>query len=178
VQAAARALGHLGLVEPARIDVVAPGPDGERRASLVEADRMALAAIDLALAAGIDADDAASPALAIHHHGLAGSVIALPTPVEADQAASLGIGRIRRVVTIRNVDGTDTPRIAAECLLSLSFLPPQIGLHEANAFLAELTRQLAAWPALEETHPDEPGPAEPATDTRRSADPDEPASAD
>jgi len=88
-------------------------------------------------------DDAA---LAIHHHGQGGSILAFPTPLNGAQTASLGIGAIRRVVAVKNVNGEDAARIAAQCYLSLSFSAERIELPQANAFLSECVRTLEHWP--------------------------------
>jgi pyruvate/2-oxoglutarate dehydrogenase complex dihydrolipoamide acyltransferase (E2) component len=82
----------------------------------------------------------------IHHYGLSGSVLATPTPLGANHAASLGIGRVRREVVVKNVDGDEVPRITAVCYVTLTFRPERVALHRANRFLAQLVRVLEQWP--------------------------------
>jgi 2-oxoglutarate dehydrogenase E2 component (dihydrolipoamide succinyltransferase) len=84
--------------------------------------------------------------LLVHHYGESGSVLATPTPLGAGHTASIGIGRIRREIAIRVVDGAETPRIAPRCYLSLSFLADRVPLHDANRVLAAAVAILEAWP--------------------------------
>jgi pyruvate/2-oxoglutarate dehydrogenase complex dihydrolipoamide acyltransferase (E2) component len=90
--------------------------------------------------------DLASTNLLVHHYGASGSLIATPTPLGADHVASLGIGRVRREIVLRNVDGDETPRVTTRCHLSLSFLPEHVRLQRANQFLAHTVRLLEQWP--------------------------------
>lgn len=136
---------HLGLL-------LAAG-DGAPRRSVVDvaaSDGAAvleqrLRSIDAALRANIDsALDGAN--LLVHHYGESGSLLTTPTPVAADHSASIGIGRVRREIVVRNIDGTESPRIAARCYVTLSFLADRIDLHRANRFLAHAVRVLEQWP--------------------------------
>jgi 2-oxoglutarate dehydrogenase E2 component (dihydrolipoamide succinyltransferase) len=104
-----------------------------------------LRASDAALRASVGAD-LADANLHVYHYGASGSLIATPTPIDAGQAASLGIGRVRREIVIRNVDGDDTPRVAMRCHVSLSFAPERVTLTRANQFLAHAVRVLELWP--------------------------------
>ena len=61
--------------------------------------------------------------LLVHHYGESGSLLATSTPIGAGHTASIGIGRVRREIAIRVVDGVETPRAAACCYFSLSFSP-------------------------------------------------------
>jgi len=85
-------------------------------------------------------------AIVLYHHGLSGSLIALPTPLAAGQRASLGVGAVRRVVAVKNVNGEESARIAAHCYLSASFFPDTIELPQASLFLNEWVRTLEHWP--------------------------------
>jgi pyruvate/2-oxoglutarate dehydrogenase complex dihydrolipoamide acyltransferase (E2) component len=102
-------------------------------------------AVDGALRANLDADLAAANLL-VHHYGESGSVLATPTPIHADHAASVGIGAMRREVVVRTVTGVEAPRLAARCYLSLSFFDDRIPLHHANRALADAVRILQSWP--------------------------------
>lgn len=81
----------------------------------------------------------------INCHGDSGSVLAVPTPLPSGHAASLGIGRPRRRVVLRDVDGQEAPRAAALCYVSLSYDPGRIALEDANRFLAAVVRQIEHW---------------------------------
>jgi hypothetical protein len=84
--------------------------------------------------------------LLVHHYGESGSVLATPTPLGAGHAASVGIGRIRREIVVRTIDGVEAPRVAARCYLSLSFLADRVPLHDANRMLAAAVAILETWP--------------------------------
>lgn len=152
--AAARALGRLGVgygAEPGVLAVVVHDGEGVRQATLAGAARMTLVAIDDAIESRLEPEAAGTATLAIHDHGPIGSIVTLPVPIEHGQAASLGVGRIRRIVGIKNGDDAETPRIVAQCLLSLSFRRRWIDLPKATAFLAECVRILESWPAHVDT---------------------------
>lgn len=104
-----------------------------------------LRSIDAALRANIDTA-IADASLLVHHYGESGSSLATPTPIGTDHAASVGIGRVRREIDVRSIDGADTPCVAARCYLTLSFVASRIELHRANRFLAHAVRVLEEWP--------------------------------
>ena len=85
-------------------------------------------------------------ALTIRDLGAAGAVLAVPTPLDAGCAASLGIGKPRRQIVLRNVDGQETPRAGAACFLSLSYDPRRIGFAQANELLARVVTRIERWP--------------------------------
>jgi 2-oxoglutarate dehydrogenase E2 component (dihydrolipoamide succinyltransferase) len=100
---------------------------------------------DTRLRAAVGADLAGTNLL-VHHFGASGSLIATPTPIGAGHVASLGIGRVRREIVLRNSDGDETPRVGVRCYLSVSFLPDHLTLARANEFLARVVRVLELWP--------------------------------
>lgn len=102
-------------------------------------------AIDVALRHGVDAD-LADADLLVYHYGASGSLLATPTPLRDGHVASVGIGRVRREIVLRNVEGDETPRATARCHMSLSFLPEHVTLARANRFLAHAVRTLEQWP--------------------------------
>jgi hypothetical protein len=73
-------------------------------------------------------------------------VLATPTPLGTGRVASLGVGRARREIVLRSIDGEETPRATTRCHLSLSFLPEHVTLRRANQFLAHTVRLLEQWP--------------------------------
>jgi 2-oxoglutarate dehydrogenase E2 component (dihydrolipoamide succinyltransferase) len=101
--------------------------------------------IDAALRRSVGAD-LSDTHLLLHHYGASGSLIATPTPLGAGHVASLGVGRVRREIVLRNVDGDETPRATTRCHLGLSFLPEHVTLARANQFLAHTVRLLEQWP--------------------------------
>jgi pyruvate/2-oxoglutarate dehydrogenase complex dihydrolipoamide acyltransferase (E2) component len=142
------------LVGPApRFGVLLSTRDGEAHSALVDPARltpaMALAermrALDAELRASLDTDIAAADLL-VHHYGEGGSVLTTPTPIGAGRAASVGIGRLRRELVVRAVDGVESPRVATHCYVTLSFLPSRIPFERANQWLAHAVRLLEQWP--------------------------------
>lgn len=104
-----------------------------------------LRSIDAALRANIDTP-VTGAGLLVYHYGESGSILTAPTPIDAAHTASVGIGRLRREIVVRNIDGTESPRVAARCYVTLSFRPEKIDLHRANRFLAHAARVLEQWP--------------------------------
>jgi pyruvate/2-oxoglutarate dehydrogenase complex dihydrolipoamide acyltransferase (E2) component len=139
---------------PADLGLSVAAADGTTASTLLrEARDQPFATINAELAALLGHSETATRneplddiAIVLYHHGLSGSLIALPTPLAAGQRASLGIGAVRRVVAVKNVNGEESARIAAHCYLSVSFFPDTIELSQANLFLNEWLRTLERWP--------------------------------
>jgi pyruvate/2-oxoglutarate dehydrogenase complex dihydrolipoamide acyltransferase (E2) component len=123
---------YSGLVDTAKLS---PGTTIDERVRLLDAELRANFDTDVR-----DAD------LLVHHYGEGGSLLATPTPIGAGHAASLGIGRVRREIVVRAVDGVESPRAAARCYVTLSFLPSRIAFERANQLLAHTVRVLEQWP--------------------------------
>jgi pyruvate/2-oxoglutarate dehydrogenase complex dihydrolipoamide acyltransferase (E2) component len=130
------------------------GADGRARNVLAELDDDSalgsiddrLLAFDQALRARDASTDLGRAGLVLYHHGLAGSLLATPTPILAGQVASVGLGRVRKQIVVRTVDGEDAPRVAALCYVTLSFLEGRVDLPRANRFLGQCVRVLEHWP--------------------------------
>lgn len=137
---------------PTRLGVLLAAVDGEVRTSVVDADDPPLAALDervrmfdRALRTGGNAAlDTAD--LVVDNYGASGSLLMTPTPLGPGRAASVGIGRVRRAIVVKNADGEEAPRVAAVCYVTLTFQPERIAPHRANRFVAELVRVLEQWP--------------------------------
>jgi len=138
---------------PPRFGLSLSTADGALRSALLDVATVAwdsalderVRAIDAALRASLDTDLAAANLL-VHHYGESGSLLAAPTPIGTGHAASVGIGRVRREIVVRTVDGVESPRVAARSFLSLSFFADQVPLHHANRVMAEAVRALEQWP--------------------------------
>lgn len=147
------AVPEITAGHPPRFGVWLASAEGSLRSALLDVATISwdaalderVRAVDAALRANLDADVAAANLL-VHHYGESGCVLATPTPLGDDHAASVGIGRTRREVIVRTVNGTETPRVAARCYLTLSFLADRVSLHHANRALADAVRALEAWP--------------------------------
>ncbi|HZF32041.1 MAG TPA: E3 binding domain-containing protein [Gammaproteobacteria bacterium] len=137
---------------PARLGVLLAAADGEVRTSIVDTDEPPLPSLDERVRAFDRALRASGKAvldtaeLLIDNYGASGSLLMTPTPLGAGGIASIGIGRVRRTIVVKNVDGEEAPRVAAVCYVTLTFLPDRIAPHRANRFVAELVRVLEQWP--------------------------------
>jgi 2-oxoglutarate dehydrogenase E2 component (dihydrolipoamide succinyltransferase) len=153
--AAAEALRTVPEIAPPKLTgaplfgVLLGAADGSLRRTLVKtAEELGerLPAFDRQLRASDD-DDLAAAQVLVHHYGPSGSLLATPTELGAGHAASIGIGRVRRQIVVKNADGEETPRVAALCHVTLTFLPERVALARANLFVAMLVRVLEQWPA-------------------------------
>lgn len=155
-------LAALAAVLDTGSELVGPAPtfgvlvstrDGSVHSALVDTARLApgmtlperMRALDAELHASFDTD-VADADLLVHHYGEGGSLLATPTPIGADRTASVGIGRMRREIVVRAIDGVEQPRVTARCYLTLSFLPSRIPLERANQLLAHAVGLLEQWP--------------------------------
>ncbi len=86
----------------------------------------------------------------ISNHGVSGSLLAAPVIINQPQSAILGIGKLRKEVVVREVDGEDLIRIAPMCYLTLSLDHRVLDAYTANAFLSELVSMLEGWDADQE----------------------------
>ena len=132
-----------------RLGVSVATTDGSVRRALVAAPAASLderlREVDAQLRASVDGDLSAAHVL-IHYYGASGSLLATPTAIGAGHVASIGIGRARRSIVVKTVDGQEAPRVAALCYLTLTFRPERIALERANRFVAECVRVLEQWP--------------------------------
>ena len=136
-----------------RFGVLRSTGDGELYSALVDTANLSpdttlderARVIDAELRANLDTD-VMDADLLVHHYGEGGSLLATPTPIGAGHAASVGIGRVRREIVVRAVDGVESPRAAARCYVTLSFLPSRIAFERANQLLAQIVRLLEHWP--------------------------------
>lgn len=139
--------------EPPRFGVALATTDGELRSTFLDTATVSwdaalderVRAVDAGLRANLDVDLSAANLL-VHHYGETGSLLATPTPIGAGHAASVGVGRVRREVVVRSVDGVETPRVAARCYLTLSFVADRVPFHHANRLMAAVVRALEHWP--------------------------------
>jgi 2-oxoglutarate dehydrogenase E2 component (dihydrolipoamide succinyltransferase) len=139
--------------DSANLGLSLTAPDGSAVTAVIrDVQDQSFTAINARLAAllaggpGAHGEALADSAIVIHHHGLSGSIVAFPTPLAAGRAASVGIGAVRRIIAVRNVNGEDTVRMTAQCYVSLSFDADRIELPQANLFLNECVRTLEHWP--------------------------------
>jgi len=149
---AIEATPELTAGSPVRFGVWLTTADGELRSALVDlpdpfpeplGERAR--ALDTVLRTNLDADVAPANLL-VHSYGESGSLLATPTAIGAGHAASIGVGRVRRELVVRVIDGVETPRVAARCYLSISFHDDRVAFQRANRALADTVRILESWP--------------------------------
>jgi pyruvate/2-oxoglutarate dehydrogenase complex dihydrolipoamide acyltransferase (E2) component len=78
----------------------------------------------------------------IRNYGDSGSVLSFPTVPAPYTRAALGVGKVRKIVAVKQVNGADTPRITAQCYLSLSFDTDTVSEAQACRYLSECVRAL------------------------------------
>ena len=149
---AIEATPELAAGSPVRFGVWLTAADGELRSALVDLPSPLpeplgerARAFDTALRTNLDAD-VASANLLVHSYGESGSLLATPTAIGAGHAASIGVGRVRRELVVRVIDGVETPRVAARCYVSISFHDDRIAFQRANRAMADAVRILESWP--------------------------------
>jgi pyruvate/2-oxoglutarate dehydrogenase complex dihydrolipoamide acyltransferase (E2) component len=143
---------ELTAGEPVRFGASLATSDGRLRSSVLgvpdtlpQSLDERVRALDIALRANLHTP-LEHANLLVHHYGESGSLLATPTPIGAGHTASVGIGRLRREVVVRVVDGVESARIAVCCHMSLSFMPDRVPLHDANRALAAAVALLESWP--------------------------------
>jgi hypothetical protein len=143
---------ELAAGQSVRFGVSLTTADGRLRCSVLEIPETLpqrlderVRAVDIALRANLHTP-LAHATLLVHHYGESGSLLATPTPIGAGHAASVGIGRVRREIVVRVVDGVEAPRAAARCYLSISFFDGRVPFHRANRALADAVGILENWP--------------------------------
>ena len=133
------------------LGVVLPRDDGTAVSAVVaDVDEQPFAAVDAYLASALSRG--ASPAAfgeaatVLHHHGAAGSVLALPLPLPLGRRATIGAGAVRRTVAVRTVNGEEAARVVSQCYLTLTFATHAVTLAQADLFLRDCVRTLESWP--------------------------------
>jgi pyruvate/2-oxoglutarate dehydrogenase complex dihydrolipoamide acyltransferase (E2) component len=151
--AALDSIPEITAGEPPRFGVSLTTTQGELRSAYLDTATVSwdtalderVRAVDAALRSNLDVDGTTANLL-VHHYGESGSLLATPTPIGLNHTASVGIGRVRREVIVRTVDGVESPRVAARCYLSLSFRADCVPFHHANRLMAGVVRTLEHWP--------------------------------
>lgn len=91
-------------------------------------------------------EDGSAPAVVVHQHSASGSLLTLPIPLEPGQLATLGVGKVRRLVAVGTLEETQAPHVSVQCYLSLTVDAGKVGYPLAHRFLGECVRRLERWP--------------------------------
>jgi 2-oxoglutarate dehydrogenase E2 component (dihydrolipoamide succinyltransferase) len=83
----------------------------------------------------------------ISNHGVSGSLLAAPIIINQPQSAILGVGKLEKRVTVREVDGSDAIVIRPMAYVSLSIDHRALDGHQTNAWLTRFCEVLETWPA-------------------------------
>ncbi|MEM9384684.1 MAG: 2-oxo acid dehydrogenase subunit E2 [Pseudomonadota bacterium] len=81
----------------------------------------------------------------ISNHGVSGSLLAAPVIINQPQSAILGVGKLRKEVVVRELEGEDVIRIAPLCYLTLSLDHRVLDAYTANRFLGKVVATLEGW---------------------------------
>ncbi len=93
---------------------------------------------------------AARPRIALFHHGLPGHLIDYRSPEAEHEAAALCVGGLNRVIRLTACENGESPRIAIQSQLSLSYRVAVVRPGDAARFMAECVRLLETWPVPNE----------------------------
>ncbi|MEO0422206.1 MAG: dihydrolipoamide acetyltransferase family protein [Pseudomonadota bacterium] len=131
------ALGDEGLVVPVLRDVHQRNLFGIAQGIADMTDR--------ARSRSLTAKDMDGGTFTISNHGVSGSVLAAPVIINQPQSAILGIGKLRKEVVVREIEGEDVIRIAPLCYLTLSLDHRVLDAYQANRFLGKVVSTLEGW---------------------------------
>jgi 2-oxoglutarate dehydrogenase E2 component (dihydrolipoamide succinyltransferase) len=91
--------------------------------------------------------DVSGGSFTISNHGVSGSLLASPIILHQGQAAILGVGKLQKRVTVREVDGEDAIVILPMAYVTLTIDHRVVDGHQTNAWLTRFVEILENWPA-------------------------------
>ena len=91
--------------------------------------------------------DVSGGTFTISNHGVSGSLLAAPIILHQGQAAILGIGKLQKRVTVREVDGEDAIVILPMAYVTLTIDHRVVDGHQTNAWLSRFVEIIESWPA-------------------------------
>lgn len=131
------ALGDEGLVVPVLRDV--------HQRNLLGIAQGIAEMTDRARSRSLTAKEMQGGTFTISNHGVSGSLLAAPVIINQPQSAILGIGKLRKEVVVKEIEGEDVIRIAPLCYLTLSLDHRVLDAYQANRFLAKVVATLEGW---------------------------------
>ena len=90
-------------------------------------------------------EDSEGGTFTISNHGVSGSLIATPIVINQPQSAILGVGKLRKDVVVREVDGADAIQIRPMAYITLTIDHRVLDAAPANQFLTTLVSTLETW---------------------------------
>ncbi|TMJ16673.1 MAG: dihydrolipoamide succinyltransferase [Alphaproteobacteria bacterium] len=91
--------------------------------------------------------DVSGGTFTISNHGVSGSLFATPIIIAQPQSAILGVGKLKKRVVVREVDGVDTIQIRPMAYVSLTIDHRVVDGHQTNAWLTRFVEVLEGWAA-------------------------------
>jgi 2-oxoglutarate dehydrogenase E2 component (dihydrolipoamide succinyltransferase) len=82
----------------------------------------------------------------VSNHGVSGSLFATPIIIAQPQSAILGVGKLEKRLTVREVDGVDTIQIRPLCYVSLTIDHRAVDGHQTNLWLTRFVDTIIGWP--------------------------------
>jgi 2-oxoglutarate dehydrogenase E2 component (dihydrolipoamide succinyltransferase) len=133
------ALGEKGLVVPVVKDAGA--------LSLEDIGRKLDDLTSRARSGNLSASDVSGGSFTISNHGVSGSLLAAPIILHSGQAAILGVGKLKKRVVVRDVDGQDAILIRPMAYVTLTIDHRVVDGHQTNAWLTRFVEVIETWPA-------------------------------
>ena len=82
----------------------------------------------------------------VSNHGVSGSLFATPIVIAQPQSAILGVGKLEKRVTVREVGGSDAIQIRPLCYVSLTIDHRVVDGHQTNLWLSRFVELIEGWP--------------------------------
>jgi 2-oxoglutarate dehydrogenase E2 component (dihydrolipoamide succinyltransferase) len=132
------ALGEKGLIVPVLRNV--------QDLSLAGVAAGLHALVEKARTERLTAQDVSGGTFTISNHGVSGSLFASPIIIAQPQSAILGIGKLEKRVTVREIGGQDAILIRPMAYVSLTIDHRVVDGHQTNAWLTRFVELIETWP--------------------------------
>jgi pyruvate/2-oxoglutarate dehydrogenase complex dihydrolipoamide acyltransferase (E2) component len=126
--------------DPRRVDLGVHTASDSAAVVLRNAGTLSLRDIDRSLRTPAAQSDETAATFSMRCYGDSGSILTFPSMPAPLTHAALGVGKVRKIIAVKTVNGVDAPRITAQCYLNLSFDTNAIGEAQAARFLGECVR--------------------------------------
>jgi 2-oxoglutarate dehydrogenase E2 component (dihydrolipoamide succinyltransferase) len=93
----------------------------------------------------LERSDVSGGSFTISNHGVSGSLLAAPIILHQGQAAILGVGKLEKRVTVRQMGGQDAILVRPMAYVTLTIDHRVIDGHQTNAWLSRFVEILENW---------------------------------